>query len=92
MSVNFIPGYYKVTKLIKPNVIEVDDTWFIRLEGVGEDLKTNELNKWLKIGNSIRVVPYERSNDARIISDVWLGRVHINRQFSNYKKKQDKDD
>ena len=87
MGVNFNPGYYRVTKLIRPNVIEVDDTWFIRLEGVGEDVKTDELSKWLKVGNSIRIVPYERSNDARIISDVWLGRVHINRQFSNYKKK-----
>ena len=86
MALNFKPGYYRVTQLIEPNVIEIDGTWFVRLAGVDENTGEGELSKWLNTGSSIRVVPYERSNDARIISDVWLGRVHINRQFSNYQK------
>lgn len=86
MALNFKPGYYRVTQLIEPNVIEIDGTWFVRLEGVDENTKEGELSKWLDVGNSVRIVPYTRSNDARIISDVWLGRVHINRQFSNYQK------
>ena len=82
------PGYYKVTDLIEPNVIEVDGTWFIKLKGVNENVPKKELSKWLKENNIVRVVPYgPPAEDARIISDVWLGNVHINRQFSGYDEK-----
>ena len=83
-NLNFTPGYYKITKLIEPNIIEIEETWFIKLKGVGENTDLEEFKKWLKKGNVVRVIPYSRSNDARIISDVWLGNTHINRQFSNY--------
>ena len=83
-NLNFKPDYYKVTKLVEPNVMEVESMWFIKLKGVADDTNPAELEKWLKEGDVIRVIPYERSNDARIISDVWLGNTHINRQFSNY--------
>ena len=84
-NLNFKPGYYKITELVEPNVLEVEDTWFIKLKGVGDHTPKEELIKWLKKSNIVRVVPYSRSNDARIISDVWLGNTHINRQFPNYK-------
>ena len=84
---NFKPGYYKITKLIGSNVLEVEGTWFIRLKGVDEEnSKKEELEKWLKKDCIVKVIPHSRSQDARIISDVWLGNTHINRQFSNYKK------
>ncbi len=77
-------GYYRVTKLIAPNVIEVEDTWFIKLKGVGEQTEKEELEKWLSQGDFVKVLPRSVANDARIISDVWLGSIHINRQFSSY--------
>ena len=80
----FEPDYYKITKFLAPNVLEVEETWFIKLKGVDDNTNSEELKKWLKEGNIVRVIPYERSPDARIISDVWLGNTHINRQFSNY--------
>ena len=79
-------GYYRITKLIVPNVIEIDGTWFIKLKDVGEQTKEDELEKWLSEGDFIKVIPRFVENDARIISDVWLGNIHINRQFSNYDK------
>ena len=81
---NFKAGYYKVTQLIEPNVIEVEDTWFIKLKGVGDNTKPNELHDWLKEDVYVRVVPHSRNNEARIISDVWLGNTNINKQFSSY--------
>ena len=80
-NLNFKPEYYTITQLVEPNVIEVEGTWFIKLKGVSpqEDVK-----RWLKKGDIIRVIPYRRSADARIISDVWLGNTHINRQFPSY--------
>ena len=83
-NLNFEPGYYKVTKLVGSNVIEIEGTWFIKLKGVSDHTLKGELQKWLQENNIVRVIPYERSDDARIISDVWLGNTHINRQFSNY--------
>ena len=43
------------------------------------------LKKWLKTDYIVRVIPYKRDNTKYITSDVWLGNVHINRQFLNYK-------
>ena len=83
---NFEPDYYKITKLLAPNVLEVDSTWFIKLKGVSDNTPKEELRKWLKEGYIVRIIPYSRSNDARIISDVWLGNTHINRQLSNYRE------
>ena len=85
-ELRFKPNYYKITKLWEPNVLEVEDTWFIRLKGIGDNTPKEELKKWLRKGNIVRVVPYWRSNDARIVSDVWLGNTHINRQFPNYER------
>ncbi len=85
-KLHFKPDYYKITKLWEPNVLEVEDTWFIRLKGIGDNTPKEELKKWLRKGNIVRIIPYWRSNDARIVSDVWLGNTHINRQFPNYKK------
>ncbi len=84
-SLNFEPGYYKITKIVEPNVVEVEGTWFIKLKGVGGSTPKEEIKKWLKEDNTVRVVPYRRGDDARIISDVWLGNTHINKQFPNYK-------
>ena len=81
---NFKPDWYQITKLIGSNVLEVEDTWFIKLRGIDDNTPKEELRKWLKKGNIVRIIPYSRSNDARIISDVWLGNTHINRQFPNY--------
>ena len=83
-NLSFEPGYYRVTRLVGPNVIEIDDTWFVRLKGVDNDTKPEELKKWLREGYIVRVIPYRRDGAAYIISDVWLGNAHINRQFSNY--------
>ena len=85
-NLNFKPGYYKITKLVEPNVIEIEDTWFVKLKGVSDTTPKEEIKKWLKEGNIVRIIPYKRSNDARIISDVWLGNTHINKQFFNYKR------
>ena len=82
----FKPDYYKITNLLAPNVIEVENTWFIKLKGIDDNADIKELSKWLKEGNIVRVIPYSRNEDARIVSDVWLGNTHINRQFSNYKQ------
>lgn len=82
---NFKPDYYKVTRLLAPNVLEVEGTWFIKLKGVSDNTPPEELKKWLKEENIVRIIPYRRNNEARIISDVWLGSIHINRQFPNYK-------
>ena len=84
-NLNFKPGYYKITKIVESNVIEVEGTWFIKLKGVGDSTPKEEIKQWLKEDNTVRVVPYRRSSDARIISDVWLGNTHINKQFINYK-------
>ena len=83
-NLNFKPDYYKVTKLVEPNLMEVESTWFIKLRGVDDD-HPDELSKWLKEGYIVRIIPYSRNEYARIISDVWLGNTHINRQFSNYR-------
>ena len=85
-NLNFKPEYYKITKLIEPNVIEVEGTCFIKLKGVSDTTPKDEIQKWLKKDNIVRVVPYRRDSDARIISDVWLGNTQINKQFTNYKK------
>ena len=82
---NFKPDWYRITKLIGSNVLEVEDTWFIKLKGIDDNTPEDEIKKWLKEGNIVRVIPYSRSKDARIISDVWLGNIHVNRQFANYK-------
>ena len=85
-NLHFKPEYYKITQLVEPNVIEVEGTWFIKLKGVSDSTPKEEIKKWLKESNIVRVVPYRRDNDARIISDVWLGNTHINKQFSNYRR------
>ena len=58
MSTNlyFEPGYYKITKLIGANVLEVEDTWFIELRGVNDDVSEDEIKKWLKEGYIVRVI------------------------------------
>ena len=92
----FEPGYYKIIKLYGPNVIEVEDTvgwrrqgaWYVKLKGVGDSSDEKELHKWLKEGQIVRVVPYSRNPDARVVSDVWLGNAHINRQFPGYEASQ----
>lgn len=83
---DFKPGYYTITKLIEPNVLEVNKTWFIKLKGISDNTSTGELGKWLKQNNVVRIVPYRRNSEARVISEVWLGNTHINRQFACYKK------
>ena len=77
-------GYYKITKLIAPNVVEIEGTWFIKLRGVSDQAEKDELKKWLSTGNLVRVLPRSLTKDARIVSDVWLGNIHINKQFSRY--------
>lgn len=86
-NVYFKPDWYKITKIIGSNVVEVDDTWLIKLEGINDNTPETEIRKWLKVSNYVRIIPYERDKYARIISDVWLGNTHINRQFSGYKTK-----
>ena len=88
-NLHFEPGYYKITKFVGANVLEVEDTWFIKLKGVDDNTPEDEIKKWLKEGNIVRIIPHSRSNDARIISDVWLGNIHVNRQFANYKPSKD---
>ena len=90
-NLHFEPNWYTITKLIEPNVLEVNDTWFIKLKGVGDDTKPEELKKWLKEGYTVRVIPFWRNNDARIVSEVWLGNTYINRQFSNYNNQTKKE-
>ena len=89
-GLNFKPDWYKITKLIGPNVLEIEGTWFIKLKGIDDNTPEEELKKWLKEGNIVRVIPYSRSKDARIISDVWLGNTHINRQLSSYNHQPEK--
>ena len=84
-NLHFKPSWYRITKIIEPNVIEVDGTWFIKLKGVADDNSPEEIKKWLKTDYVVRVIPYRRDSMARIISEVWLGNTYINRQFSNYK-------
>ena len=84
-KLHFNGGYYRVTQLIEPNIIEIEGIWFIRLEGVDEKTtKQDMLQKWLRIGSMIRVIPYSRTDNALIVCDVWLDDLHINKQFSNY--------
>ena len=42
-NLNFKPGYYKITKLVEPNVIEVEGTWFIKLKWVGDHTPKEEI-------------------------------------------------
>ena len=97
-NLNFEPGYYKIIKLYGPNVIEVANTagwrcqgasWYVKLTGVPDSSEKTELNKWLKEGQIVRVIPRRRNPDARVVSDVWLGNAHINRQFPGYEASQD---
>ena len=83
-NLDFEPGYYTITDLIGSNVIEVDDTWFIKLDGVSDKESFKELRKWLEKGNVVRVIPLRRNKDARIVSEVWLGNSNINRQIPSY--------
>ena len=82
----FEPDYYKITKIIEPNLLKVEDTWVIQLKDVDSNTQKGELQKFLKEGYIVRIIPRSRNNEAFVISDVWLGNTHINRQFSNYKK------
>ena len=84
----FRPGYHKVTKILDPTVLEIDDTWFVRVKGVSEDslLPHDKLSTWLSVGNYIKIMPYYRLQDASIVSDIWLGSIFINGSFSNYDK------
>ena len=89
-QLHFNGGYYRVTQLIEPNVIEIEGIWFIKLEGVDEKtVEGIELQNFLEIGTLIKVIPYNRTDDALIVSDVWLDDVHINKQFPNYIGKRD---
>ena len=84
-SLDLKPGFYRVTRIFEPNVVEVNDMWFIKLKNVNDTHKgKGELSKWLQKGHFVKIVPYKRSGDARIISDVWLGNIHINKQLSAY--------
>ena len=83
---DFKAGYYKITKIIKSNELEINDTWFLKLRGIHDYNPEEELRKWLKKDQVIRVIPHYRDNCARIISDVWLGNTYINKQFKKYKK------
>ena len=84
-KLHFKGGYYRVTQLIEPNIIEIEGIWFVKLEGVDEQtVKGTKLQEFLKMGTLIKVIPYSRTDDALIISDVWLDDIHINKQFSNY--------
>ena len=56
------------------------------MKGVNDSTAPEELKKWLKKGDIVRIIPHWRNKDARIVSDVWLGNIHINRQVSSYKK------
>ena len=92
-SLNFNPGYYKVTKLLEPNVLEIEDLdilhhnmWFVKLKGIRDNTPQEELKKWLREGSIVRVIPYKQNAEEQITSDVWLGNTHINRQFPNYKR------
>ena len=86
----FNGGYYRVTQLIEPNIIEVEGIWFIKLEGVDEKtIKEEQLQRLLKIGSMVKIIPYNRTDDALIVSDVWLNDIHINKQFSNYIETKD---
>lgn len=85
-NLNFKPDWYKITKLWEPNVLEIEDTWFIKLKGIGDDVSKEELKQWLKEGNIVRIIPHWRNKDARIVSDVWLGNTHVNRQFPSYER------
>ena len=92
-SLNFNPGYYKVTKLLEPNVLEVEELdflnqnmWFVKLKGIRDNTPQKELKKWLRKGSIVRVIPYKQNAEAQITSDVWLGNTHINQQFPNYKR------
>lgn len=84
------PGYYRVTKLLEPTVIELDETWFVRLKGVNENTisQKDKLSNWLGVGNYVKIIPHSRHRDASILSDVWLGSVYVNGSFSNYKNKE----
>ena len=86
VDLHFKPDWYKITKLIGPNVLEIENTWFVKLKGVGDNAPKEELKQWLKEGNIVRIIPHWRNEDARIVSDVWLGNTHINRQFPSYAK------
>ena len=84
-KLHFNGGYYRVTQLIEPNIIELEGIWLIKLEGVDE--KTAEegiLQRWLKAGTMVKIIPYSRTEDALLVSDVWLNDIHINKKFSNY--------
>ena len=82
----FKPDFYRVSKIVDCNVIEVDETWFVKLQGIPDDNDPEELKKWLKVDNHVRIIPYARNHEGRIISDVWIGNTHVNRQFKKYEK------
>ena len=89
-KLHFNGGHYRVTQLIEPNIIEIEGIWFIKLEGVDETtVKKEKLKEFLNIGTLIKVIPYNRTEDAFIVSDVWLKDIHINKQFSNYIETKD---
>ena len=87
---------YCVEEFISPNVIEVVDrfedsetfnkTWFVKLQGIPDDNDPEELKKLICIGHYVGVIPYKKDNEGRIISDVSLNNININKQFKRYKK------
>ena len=87
---------YCVEEFISPNVIEVMDrfedsetynkTWFVKLQGIPDDNDPEELKKLICIGHYVGVIPYKKDNEGRIISDVSLNNININKQFKRYKK------
>ena len=86
----FPPGFYEISKLIGSNILEIQGIWLVKLQGIKDDNPPEELKKWLKVNNVVRIIPHKRDKYAHVISDVWLGNTHINRQFKEYNEEKEK--
>lgn len=82
----FEANYYTATSILGPNLFKADDKWLIELLGVPRDGGMDEMHKWVRKDFIVRIVPVTLTCEAYIVSEVWLGSIHLNRQFVNYEQ------
>ena len=78
----FKSGFYKITKIIDKDLFQVENTYLIKLKKHDPNTQESDFLKTIE-GHTVQIAPYERNNRSEIISDVWLGGIHVNKEVFN---------
>ena len=77
----FHPGFYTVTKIIEKDLFQVENVYLIKLKvpysqfSIKDGTFLNQLKEKI-----VKIIPHHRNNKGEIISDVWIGDIHINKE------------